>query len=321
MFDTTFRSYSPAILTVTLSSCLALAQNVHPNPGGASTDPWHSDSVVYVAGLDDLKQNASGSLRIMADDLVFSTRDAHEQIPLRQITSVSIGDERVATGGTSAKVARKIPFFGLGAAAGAVTSKMVDVLTIEYRDVHSGYHGVVFEVPKSQAEIAQQQLTAFAASPHQETTAANCTEAAQSKTLRVAAIDEKGLQLPAEYRVLLYEQLVAELRKSYTRRAVVRVGDQGSSCPAETLYVSVSAFKKGNEKLRSSTGPVGLFVGGTSVSFSTRLVDQAGAVVFEKRFKNSKHGDSDSLGVARDVARSVSKRLAKSKAPGFEAAA
>ena len=320
MSNISIRIYSAAILTATFSSWLALAQTVPSNPG-PSTEPWHSDSAVYVAGLDELKQNAPGSLRITADDLVFTTPDAHEQIPLKRITSVSIGDERVATGGTSAKVARKIPFFGFGAAAGAVTSKMVDVLTIEYRDVHSGYHGAVFEVPKNQGEIAQQQLVAFAVPPHQEASAPSCNEAAPSKTLLVAAIDEKDLQLPAEYRVLLYEQLVAELRKSYTGGTVIRVGDQAAGCSAETLHVSVSAFKKGNEKLRSSTGPVGFFVGGTSVAFSARLVDRAGAVVFEKNLKSSKHGDSDSLGVARDVAQSVSKHLAKSKASGFKAAA
>jgi hypothetical protein len=320
MFHINIRIYSAAILTVILSSFPVLAQTVPPGPGSASSVPWHSDSVVYVAGLDNLKQNTPGSLRITADDLVFSTHDTHEQIPLRRITLVSIGDERVATGGTSAKVARKIPLFGFGAAAGAVTSKMVDVLTIEFLDVHSGYHGAVFEVPKSQAEIAHQQLTAFAASPHQETSAFSCNQAAQPKTLMVAAIDEKGLQLPAEYRVLLYEQLVAELRKSYVSGTVLRVGDQAAGCPAETLHISVSAFKKGNEKLRSSTGPVGLFVGGTSVAFSAQLVNHAGAVVFEKSLKSSKHGDSDSLGVAHDVGQSVSKRLAKSKNSGFEAA-
>jgi len=321
MFNFHTRFYSATILTVTLSSCIALAQTVPPGPRSASADAWHSDSVVYVAGLDDLKPNASGSLRITADEFVFTTRDAHEQIPLRQITSVSIGDERVATGGTSAKIARKIPVFGFGAAMGAVTSKNVGVLTIEYQDVHSGYHGAVFEVPGSQAEIAQQQLIAIAASPDQEAGATGCDKAAQSKTLLVAAIDEKDLQLPAEYRVLLYEQLVAELRRSYIGGTVIRVGDQVAGCPAETLHVSVSAFKKGNEQLRSSTGPIGFFVGGTSVSFSVRLVDQAGAVVFEKSLKSSKHGDSDSLGVARDVAHSVSSRLAKSKASGFVAAA
>ena len=102
---------------------------------------------------------------------------------------------------------------------------------------------------------------------------------------------------------------------------MLRVGDQAAGCPAETLHLSVSAFKKGNEKLRSATGPFGLFVGKTSVAFSVRLIDQAGAVGFEKSLKSSKHGDSDSLGVARAVAQSVSKRLTKSKASGFVAAA
>jgi hypothetical protein len=310
-----------SILTVILSSSFALAQTLPPSSGNAATEVWHSDSVVYVAGLNDLKQNASGSLKIAADDLVFSTKDLHAQIPLRQITSVSVGDERVATGGTSAKLARKIPVFGFGAVAGAVTSKTVDVLTIEYQDANSGYHGAVFEVPKSQAEIAQKQLLAFAGTPHEGGITSSCNEATKPTTLLVAAIGENDLALPAEYRVLLYEQLVMELRKSYGGGTVLRMGDQAAACPAKTLHISVSAFKKGNQKLRSSTGPIGFFVGGTSVAFSVQLTDNTGAVVFEKRLKSSKHGDSDSLGVARDVAQSISKRLVKAKTSGFEGAA
>jgi hypothetical protein len=309
-----------AILAVTFSSSVALAQSLPPGSRDTSTQSWQSDSVVYVAGLGNLKQNTSGSLRITADDLVFATRDARAQVPLRQIGSVSVGDERIATGGTSAKVIRKIPIFGIGAAAGAVTSKTVDVLTIEYQDLHSGYHGVVFEMPKSQAEAAHQQLAVFTALPHPETGTTSCSAVARPKALLVAAIDDSDLDLPAEYRVLLYEQLVSELQKSYAGGTVLRVGDPAAGCHAETLHISVSGFKKGNETLRSSTGPIGLFVGGTSVAFSIRLVDNSGTVVFEKRLKSSKHGDSDSLGVARSVAQSVSKRLVKAKSSGFQAA-
>lgn len=120
--------------------------------------------------------------------------------------------------------------------------------------------------------------------------------------------------------MLLYEQLVTELQKTYSG-TILRMGDRAAGCPAETLHVSVGAFKKGNEKLRSSTGPVGFFVGGTSVAFSARLIDHTGSVILEKNLKSSKHGDSDSLSVARDVAQSVSKRLVKAQSSGFKAAA
>jgi hypothetical protein len=198
---------------------------------------------------------------------------------------------------------------------------MVDVLTVEYWDVSSGYHGAVFEVPKGQAEVARQQLMVFAAPQRPENVPINCDEASPSKTLLIATVDDNGQKLPAEYRVLLYEQLIAEVQKSYAVGTVLRVGDLAANCASATLHVSVSGFKKGNEKLRSSTGPIGLFVGGTSVAVSTRLFDRYGIVVFEKSLKSSQHGDSDSLGVAREVAQSVSKHLLKLKGSGFEAAA
>lgn len=153
-----------AFLTLAFSSSVSTSQSVPPTQSTV-IGTWHSESVVYVAGAADLKQNASGSLSMTADDLVFSAGDVHAQIPLRQITSVFTGDERVATGGATAKVVRLIPVFGIGAAVGAVSNKTVDVLTVEYRDTHLGYHGAVFEVPKGQAEAARKQLMGFAMMP------------------------------------------------------------------------------------------------------------------------------------------------------------
>jgi hypothetical protein len=278
----------------------------------ATPAAWHSENVLYVAGLADVKPDSEGSLRLTPSAISFVGKSAAGEIPYSQITGVYAGDERVATGGTGAKVARHIPFFGFGAAVGAVTNKKIDLLTIEYRDMNGGIHGAVFEIPKTQALIAQHQLSTFV-TPSQAVEMQPCVEGTPSDAILVAPVRFTDVEVPAEYRILLYEQLVEQIKKADGTGTVYRVGDISVPCTAKTLQLSVTAFKKGNEAVRSSTGPVGFFVGGTSVNFHVSLTDKMGTVFFEQSMKESKRGDGDSLSVTHDLAKSLSKRLLKAK--------
>lgn len=312
--------HTPSLLSIALLVCPML---IGPNLSAADTRshteksdpsvPWQSDSVLYVAGLSNLKPRSDGVLQITAKSIVFTTKDAQADIPRDRITAVSTGDERVPTGGTAATVVRKIPLYGVGPVVGAVTNKKVDVLTIEYRDSSAGYHGAVFELPKTEevALVEQQLVASIKVSPQVD--APPCIGSPRSDTVLLAPITTDGVELPAEYRVLLYEQLAEELKKASPDDIIYRAGstNAGKGCAATTLRLSVSAFKKGNEALRASTGPVGFFVGSTSVNFHVDLVDSHEFVIFEKDLKKSRRGDTESLMLARNVARDVSKRLAK----------
>jgi hypothetical protein len=305
-----------ALLVFAVHPWFAFSQQAVSSPSKAGPfTSWQSDSVVYVAGLADVKPGAAGTLSMTPDALAFSTKSSHGEIQLHLITGVSTGQERVATGGTGAKIVRKIPIFGIGAVTGAATNKSVDLLTVEYRDSRGGYHGAVFEVPKTQAANAQQQLLSFTQPPPVDLPK-DCDGSIAPHTLLLSPIVATGIDLPAEYRVLLYEQMVEELKKSSGNAAIIRVGDTAAPCAATRLQLSVTAFKKGNEAVRASTGPVGLFVGATSVKFQVDLVDHNGKELFSKSLKESKHGDADSLNVTHDLAKSVAKRLEKAKQIG-----
>jgi hypothetical protein len=305
------------LLVAALNSSLGFAQS-SPSPSSeGSPATWQSDSVVYVAGLQDIKPGSTGNLRLTPDTLAFTTKAAQGEIPFNRMTSVSIGQERVATGGISAKIVRKIPIYGIGTVAGAATNKSVGLLTVEYRDIHGGHHGVVFEVPKTQAAIAQQQLLTVT-KPVPAEQSKTCQGQVVPHTMLIMPILSHEIDLPAEYRVLLYEQMVDELKKSSDSVAVYRMGDVSAPCAATKLQLSVTAFKKGNETIRESTGPIGLFAGVTSIKFQIDLVDNIGTQLFEKSLKESAHGDSDSLSVAHDLAKSVSKRLTKARQIGSQ---
>ena len=300
----------PLTLTVAAAHQTLQAQS-------ASKDPMQQSRsadlmATSIAGLPDVKPNVKGRLSLDQVSLTFTNADVHASIPLKRIETVSIGAESYEPGGTAGAISRQAIPFGGGPALGAVQGKTVDVMAVEYRDLHDGYHGAVFILPKEQAADIQKRLE-VSISPLPQATAASC-EAERTKTsVLLSPIKLSGLQLPAEYRVLLYEQLFTELRQAHPANTYFRAGDvtAGSGCTAMTLTVDVNAFTKGNAHLRGSTGPVGMFVGSTSIGYTVVLTNHLQKVLFRADLKNKHRFDTQSLGLAEDVAKSVSKRMDK----------
>ncbi|WP_158792107.1 hypothetical protein [Granulicella sp. L60] len=227
--------------------------------------------------------------------------------------NVFVGDQRTEPWGTTGKVVRKVIPYGGGAALGAMTSGKVDLLTIESLDEHGGYHGVVFAVPFQKAAAIRQQLIATLVPPVKREASA-CAEGGETaKSVLLAPISVSGIDLPDEYRILLYEQLYDQLKARNPSYSFLRTGDlsSGPGCTDLTLRVTVRGFKKGNRALRASTGPLGMFLGTTSLAFDINFQDVKEKTIFEAQMKKSDRSDSDSLGLADSIAKSVAKRMDK----------
>ena len=137
---------------------------------------------------------------------------------------------------------------------------------------------------------------------------------ARPDTVLIAPIGVEGIDPPAEYRVLLYEHSYSVLRTASITQTYLRTGDTlaGPGCNTLVLHVAVVGFKKGNQTLRASTGPLGrLGLGATSLTFQLKLDDAQGKTLLDEKVKKSKRGDTNSLGVAQDVARNISKHIDK----------
>ena len=275
--------------------------------------------MTQITGLPDAKPNIKGRLTLSDTELLFTNPDFKAQVPFTRMTNVSIGSERIETGGTTGLIMRKVIPYGGGMALAAVTQKSAELLTIEYVDVAGRDHGVVFFVPNSSAQALSDRMSPQLSRttpplPHA------CVEGASSPTsVVVEPIASRGLELPAEYRVVLYEGLIAELRDSkgpltYTRASK---SDAAPSCLGMKLQITVTAFNKGNRALRASTGPIGLFVGKTSISFHVELTAAGGYSALSEDMTNSKRMDTESLGVAKSVAKAVSKKIRKLPATKF----
>src|ERR1700761_7583093 len=214
---------------LSLSLCMAIS-----NPGIAQVSEGtieassNTPGVVHLAGLPDIKPNAKGDLSLVPGKLMFSNSDVRAFIATNRITAVFTGDERAEKGGTAGQIARKVIPYGGGAALGAFSQKSVDLLTVEYRDEHEGYHGAIFELPAKQAAELQKKIVAETAPLALSRPHAFSAAEARPNTILLDPIDVHGLEIPAEYRVLFYEHLFTELRRTQTSETYFRTGDIAS---------------------------------------------------------------------------------------------
>ena len=298
------------------------------NPTSTQVEPGASTNqpeVIHLMGLPDVKPNTKGSLKLTADALLFSSGDVDSPVPVALLTSASVNDERVETGGRTGTVARSVGPYGSGDALGLVTQKKVGVLVVEFLDNKGAYHGAVFMLPRPQAADLQKQI-ATRIVPGSPVGAPACVSGssvdAHSILVSPIAVDEK-LQMPPEYRVLLYEHLIESLHRMKSADSFYRSGDAsaGTGCTAYVLSLRVKAFKKGNEVLRATTEPVGAFIATTVLGYGVQLRDRSGTVIFEDSGKKKVMLSSDSVGVTQAVAKRISGRLEKSEKEKTEVAA
>ncbi len=313
-----FASFSAAFLALTVLN-LAVA--------GGETVPLASRQIgdepsvlttkaTHLIGLPDLKAKLNGVLTLRDRTLVFTSSEGSAFIELANITSVSTDDERRELGGGAGKIGRILIPYGGGGAMALVSQSKVGLLTVEFRDEHHAYHGAVFMLPFDAAARWQQALNSLSPSlqgdPHGSWV---CDSRVPTPhTITVLPVDASGIPVPAEYRVLLYEQLLRRLHKDGSSYAIYRGGEQDANaiCPEFTLKIILTSFKKGSGVVRAASGLVGLFAGVTSLELNVRLINNKGEAVFELNIKSSIRGDSESLDLADSAAKSTLKKVSMS---------
>jgi hypothetical protein len=300
-------------LCYTIALALSLAAVSATN---AQTDSdWSlmgTTQATYMAGLDNVKIGEKGDLRLTKRSIDFESGNVKLSLPLNEIAAVYTGDERAEKGGTAGQIARKLPY-GAGHVAGAAMQTSVDVLTFEYHDQRGSLHGAVFILPKGEAEAIKQsidpELVAYSQNPPEGCS----THHMQPRSILVAPIDSQDVDVPAEYRLLIYERLITDLQHKLVDYAVYRSGDPaaGPGCTALTLHFTVTEFKKGDEAERGTVGMFGLFIGTTSISYRLTLDGSHGAILLDKTLQGSRRGDHESLTLADMIATRTSKKVDK----------
>jgi hypothetical protein len=271
-------------------------------------------------GLPGIDPNTPGELIVGPSTVRFAAvQGGRAEILRHRILSVSVGDERIETGGTAGRIARILIPYGGGLALGAVTHKKVSLLTIEYLDSDGQYHGAVFLVsaedlagPLEPLQSSMNEWTSFSEPAQTACVAQNV----QLNTVQLRAITaDVTSAFPPEDRVLLYENIVKKLQAEKSVSTVYRAGRYSTNAPCAEFSVTVRAvaFKKGDQAVRASVGPLGHFVGTTRLAYHLTVVTNDGRPVMDEDLKASEGSDTDSLNITKVISKSVVKNLKKSR--------
>jgi Domain of unknown function (DUF4410) len=126
-----------------------------------------------------------------------------------------------------------------------------------------------------------------------------------SSAIEVEMIQPGEINLPAEFQVALYENLVQQLQKEGGFSQVYRDGDRNATDVSDLviLHTSVTGFKKGSELERNVT-TVG---GATSITVHCKFTDKEGKVLLERDIDGKVRFFGDNLKATNDFAKKAAK--------------
>lgn len=254
---------------------------------------------VQLMGLAGVKHNTSGSLTVDNSNLRFVHSKNSTEVAASSVQDVVTGsDSQRVIRGTLGTLSMFGPY-GSDRFMSLFRSKL-DTLTIQYRDVDGGLHGVVFTMPVGTADIRKDELTALGAHtsiPKQTDATPNTPNMQDTKeqplqpqlrpsakinasAIAVRMIQSDEIKLPAEFQIALYENLIEQLQKKGGFQHVYREGDRNSVNEPNlvVLHSTVRGFKKGSEMARQVT----TVAGETSIHVHCEFTDKDGKLLLAR---------------------------------------
>ena len=127
------------------------------------------------------------------------------------------------------------------------------------------------------------------------------TDKIKASGLKVEMIQSDEVELPAEFQVALYENLIQQFGKKAGFLHVYREGDHDAANVPElvVLHSTVSGFKQGSEEKRQVT----TVAGATSITIHCRFTDDQGKVLLERDVNGKVRFFGDNLKATSDFAK------------------
>jgi len=269
--------------------------------GDAQQQPKPTKTVQLV-GLMGVKNNTQGTLMVENENLRFThSRSTTDLTPSSMQDVITGSDSQRVIRGTLGTLSMFGPY-GSDRFLSLFRSKL-DTLTIQYHDGDGGLHGVIFTTPVGTAEVIKDELIGLGAHTSIPTLGNPTKDAPVSTGMKepilqpqdrkrakinasaitVMMIQSDEVNLPAEFQVSLYENLIQQLQKKSGFRRVYREGD-GNSADAPNrivLHSTVRGFKKGSEMARQVT----TVAGATSISVHCEFTDKDGQLLLARDVK------------------------------------
>jgi hypothetical protein len=290
------------------------------NKQGPSAEALH---VRHVVGMQNVKYDATGLLLIESKELHFDAGRSRGVISISSIEDIYVGSEITEGGGRLGELARGAAMaapYDSGAALTLLMIQKVDVLTVTYRDSDNGLHAAIFAVPKNHGEKFREELISKGA--HVKNAANDShvpretppAESARSKSAPASAIlvepvDSGDVNIPAEFRLAIYEDLVKKLEASGIYARVFRSGDHRADGIAGLVILNtdVEKFKAGNQPERE----IVTVLGWTTVKLGVKLSTRDSAILVDKEVEGRVRFFGENLGVIHDAAKRITELLRK----------
>ena len=134
---------------------------------------------------------------------------------------------------------------------------------------------------------------------------ANPAAKSRSSAIEVEMIQPGKINLPAEFQVALYENLVQQLQKEASFSQVYRDGDRNATDASDLviLHTAVTGFKQGSELKRNVT----TVSGATSITVHCKFTDKEGKVLLERDINGKVRLFGDNLKATNDFAKKAAK--------------
>jgi hypothetical protein len=179
-----------------------------------------------------------------------------------------------------------------------------DTLTVEYRDENGGYHGMLFNLPKGQADSLQSAIGQLTPKPAPAPMAATAEKDPNvGWAIQVEPLNAGETNVSPEFLVATYEHLVEDLTKSKRYSAVLRSGDANAAKYAHliVLKTDVQKFVHGNEEARAVT----TVKGWTKLGVKMHLQTPDGRSYFDKDVESNVRFYGNNIRATQTLAESM----------------
>lgn len=146
-------------------------------------------------------------------------------------------------------------------------------------------------------------LSPVSGAPPQAAAAAQATPKLTATAIQIDLLDPGDLPIPPEFRVAVYEYLVAAVERSNKFQHVYRSGNHGAAGGNDLviLKTTAQAFTKGSQKQREVT----TVSGATSIKIHAEFTDRSGKVLLEKDLEGKVRFFGGNLDATNDFAKKL----------------
>lgn len=124
-----------------------------------------------------------------------------------------------------------------------------------------------------------------------------------ASSIQIEPTDPGDVPLPPEFRVAIYENLIAQIEKTGKFQHVYRSGDKDAASAPDlvTLHTTARSFTKGSQKKREVT----TVSGSTSLTLNVHITDHAGQPIVDRDVQGKVRFLGDNLRATYDFSKKV----------------